>query len=75
MKKAEIVVGGHYTAKVSGKLVTVRVDAIRDEYRSRGLYDNQLATFYDVTNLSTGRKTTFRSAAKFRSPCPLPAMK
>lgn len=54
MKKNEIKVGGHYRAKVNGQLVTVRVDKIYE------------GGFYDVTNLATGRKTTFRSAAKFR---------
>lgn len=71
MKKAEIRVGGHYTARVSGKYVTVRVDAIRqiDEgYRREPLTTKSpVITVYDVTNLATGRKTTFRSAAKFRS--------
>ncbi len=62
MKKAEIKVGGHYIAKVSGRIVTVRVDAIRE----CGGYDHNRPV-YDVTNLTTGRKTTFRSAAKFRS--------
>ena len=74
MKKNEIKVGGHYRAKVNGNLVTVRVDAIRDipgRVRSYGLGINARAgngsTIYDVTNLSTGRKTTFRSATKFRN--------
>lgn len=58
MKKNEIQVGGHYVAKVSNRLVTVRVDAIRE---------GPVNQRYDVTNLATGRKTTFRSAAKFRS--------
>lgn len=62
MKAKEIKKGGLYTAKVSGKLVTVRVDEIR--VRSGFKKDT---TVYDVTNLSTGRKTTFRSAMKFRS--------
>ena len=72
MKKSEIRIGGHYTAKISGRIVTVRVDEIREVeirikntgsgYRPRGL-----DTHYYVTNLATGRKTTFRSAAKFRS--------
>lgn len=57
MKKSEIVVGGKYVAKVAGRLTTVRVDLIRE-------YDGQ--TRYDVTNLVTQRRTTFRSAAKFR---------
>lgn len=64
MKKNEIQVGGHYVAKVSGKLTTVRVDAIRENELAR--YLNHTMPRYDVTNLSTGRKTTFRSAAKFR---------
>jgi DNA helicase II / ATP-dependent DNA helicase PcrA len=61
MKKNEIKVDGKYTAKVSGKLTTVQVTAIRNR---RGLKRD--TTVYDVVNLSTGRKTTFSSAAKFR---------
>lgn len=64
MKKAEIKVGGMYLAKISGVIVTVRVNAIRDSIQAR----NKSVTVYDVTNLRTGRKTTFRSAAKFRGP-------
>lgn len=63
MKKNDIVVGGHYWAKVNGQVVTVRVDAIREGGFTRG----GSQTAYDVTNLTTGRRTTFRSAAKFRS--------
>lgn len=65
MKKNEIKVGGHYRAKVNGKMVTVRVDAIRAAL-SRLSGAGKEGTYYDVTNLATGRKTTFRSAAKFR---------
>ena len=62
MKRFEIQVGGRYTARVSGKLVTVRVDRIH------GYTDHKYrtTTAFDVTNLDTGRKLTFRSAAKFR---------
>lgn len=62
MKRAEIKVGGKYQARVSGNFVTVQVDAIR---KRRGFADRE-ETVYDVTNLRTGRKITFRSAAKFR---------
>ena len=62
MKKNEIKVNGHYTAKISGNLVTVRVDSI-DGHGSK-----EVPTKYRITNLNTGRKTTFRSAAKFRAP-------
>jgi hypothetical protein len=63
VKKNEIKVGGLYLAKVNEKVVTVRVDSIKDGLRG---------VVYQVTNLSTGRKTTFRSAAKFRAPAPEP---
>ena len=63
MKKSEIRVGGHYRAKVSGKLVTVRVDSYGE---GRDHMTNRHVVAYYVTNLSTDRKTTFRSAARFR---------
>jgi len=71
MKKADIEVGGHYIAKVSGNLVTVRVDAIGETERRRtDRYSGQpkytIHAYYEVTNLNTGRKLTFRSAQKFR---------
>lgn len=67
MKKAEIKVGGRYHARISGKFVVVRVDRIDDGFPSRSPRGGT-ATHYAVTNLTTGRKTTFRSAAKFRGP-------
>lgn len=66
MKKADIKIGGHYIARVSGKLTTVRVDAIQDRNGIDGGRYVKAHTDYDVTNLATGRKLTFRSAAKFR---------
>lgn len=79
MKAKEIKVGGRYTAKVSGKLTTVRVDAIREITRMSGTnYDGSRkyrdAVVYDVTNLSTGRRTTFRSATKFRGAMDAPRL-
>lgn len=56
MKMNEIRVGGLYRAKVSGVIATVRVDRI-DDTRTTGPYH--------ITNLRTGRRTTFRTAAKF----------
>ncbi len=75
MKKADIKVGGTYQAKVSGNLTTVRVDGIREvskmkrrsAYASGGTHNLTTGEVYDVTNLKTNRKTTFRSAAKFRA--------
>lgn len=67
MKKSQIKVGGFYVAMVSDKLVTVRVDKIREDGVTGYGSTARDATRYDVTNMSTGRTTTFRSAAKFRS--------
>ena len=64
MKKNEIVVGGLYKAKVSGNVVTVKVEAIREYFGGVGFNNGWR---YDVLNTATGRRTTFRSAAKFRS--------
>lgn len=74
MKKQEIQVGGIYAAKISGRVVPVKVLAIREiaGHVSAGSYHGWTArkvndvTVYDVENQVTGRKTTFRSAAKFR---------
>jgi hypothetical protein len=70
MKKSELREGGVYLAKVNGRVVRVRLNAIREFNPSfgGGLRRTQAQTRYDVTNLETGRQTTFRSATKFREP-------
>ena len=76
MKASEIHIGAYYLAKVSGKVVTVRVESITEvpgrhipeahrPIGGRSKYPDR--TVYGVTNLDTGRKTTFRSAQRFRS--------
>lgn len=74
MKKNEIRVKGIYLAKVSGKLVPVRVDEIT-EREGRTHVPSQswipptrykASIRYCVTNLVTNRKTVFRAATKFR---------
>ena len=64
MKKSEIKAGHKYVAKVSNKLTTVRVDEI--EQTEDWVTTRKEKTVYHVTNTATGRKTTFKSAAKFR---------
>lgn len=68
MKRNELAEGGHYRAKVNGRVVTVRLDAIRETTSYRAHQPHSPVVRYDVTNTLTGRKTTFRSAAKFRGP-------
>ena len=65
MKKDEIVVGGEYVAKISNKLVVVRVESIRQAHKY-SVDGYREVTVYDVQNLTTRRRTTFNSAAKFR---------
>src|SRR5271169_6895751 len=55
MKKNEVKIGGVYAAKVTNKLVQVRIDA---ESRYGG---------WDGTNLATGKKVRIKSPAKLRA--------
>ena len=55
MKKNEVKIGGVYTAKVTNKVVEVRIDA---ENRHGG---------WDATNLATGKKVRIQSAQRLRS--------
>ncbi len=58
MKTSEVRVGGVYTAKVSDKLLPVRIDA---ENRHGG---------WDATNLATGKKVRIKTARRLRGPAP-----
>ena len=55
MKKNEVQVGGVYSAKVSDKVVQVRIDA---ENRHGG---------WDATNLATNKKVRIKSAQRLRA--------
>ena len=74
MKASQIKVGGIYTAKISGRVVKVRVDKIREVAKYARNYSGRFETrdsvVYDVTNLVTNRRTTFATAGKFRSAVP-----
>lgn len=70
MKKGEIKVGGHYRARISGNLVTVRVEKINRQYTGGG--NQKLRTVYHVFNLDTGRRTQFNSVMKFCQEVPEP---
>lgn len=54
MKKAQIQIGGRYAAKVSGKIVTVRIDG-NNEYGG-----------WNATNLTTRKKIRIRGAQRLR---------
>lgn len=62
MKMAEVTIGGRYTAKVSGKLVTVRVL----EINKRFVFGKQ-RTVIRAINESSGREIGIRSAQRLRS--------
>jgi len=63
MKATELRINEVYLAKVSGRIVPVRLDRIqlRIHHSSGRAYRE-----YHVTNLRTGRKLTFRSPQRFR---------
>jgi hypothetical protein len=58
MKKDEITIGGTYLAKVSDKVVPVRIDAANP----RG--------GWDATNMATDKKIRIQSAQRLRGPAP-----
>ena len=72
MTKDEIGVGGLYVAKISGNIVTVRVEKI---FKTQSNKYCKGGTHYEVKNLSTDRLCTFKSAAKFRRPVKPPGQK
>lgn len=62
MKHKDIRVGGLYQARVGANITIVRVDAIREVF-----HRSQNGTYvYDVVNLKTKRRVTFRSCQRFR---------
>lgn len=56
MKKDDVKIGSNYLAKVTDKVVTIRIDA---ENRNGG---------WDATNLATGKKVRIKSAQRLRGP-------
>lgn len=54
MLKNQVVIGGVYRARIGGNFTDVRLDA-------------PIGTRENATNLTTGRKITIKSAAKFRA--------
>ena len=54
MKKADVATGNHYIARVSGRLVVVRLDAVS---RYGG---------WDGVNVVTGREVRIKSVARLR---------
>jgi len=58
MKKANVTIGGVYAAKVSGKVVPVRIDAVT----GRGGWTG--------TNQATGKQVRIKSARRLRGPWP-----
>lgn len=62
MKINDVTVGERYLAKVSGVITIVKVLAIREMWTSA----TRTRQVIDVINERTGRRTTFRSAARLR---------
>lgn len=61
MTNDEIVIGGVFVAKISNKLVPVRIDRQINRF---GLRSTRRG--WQATNLATGRQVTIKSGAKLR---------
>ena len=61
MKLKEVEIGRTYTARVSGKLVPVRVTGRREVYNGR-----TMRWVFDATNETTGRAIVIRSPQRLR---------
>jgi len=64
MKQADVKVGENYTARISGNLVTVRID--RERAAKSTAKGQQRHGGWDATNLATNKKVHIKSAAKLR---------
>ena len=64
MKLSDVQVGGRYTAKVSGRIVTVRVVEIVAVEATRW---SNAKTRIEAVNEGTGRRVTIRSPQRLRS--------
>src|SRR5713226_1613383 len=63
MKQNEIQQGGIYFAKVSGRIVKIKVNNIYE----RADFKGRSQTFYECTNLFTSKQIRVKSAMRFRS--------
>lgn len=64
MRKADVRVGGRYTAKVSGKIVTVR---ITNEHHNGSVYKG-----WDAINETSQRAIVIKTAARLRETVSVP---
>lgn len=67
LKQADIIIGGRYTAKVSGKIVAVRVRDIDTVFLQRGNGKPRKTTRYYCINEATGNQICVKSAQRFRA--------
>ena len=70
MKLSDVQVGGRYTAKVSGRIVTVRVVEIVQVEATRW---SKAKTRIEAVNEATGRRISIRSALRLRAQVSQPA--
>ena len=64
MKLSDVQIGGRYTAKVSGRVVTVRVVEIVQVEATRW---SSAKTRIEAVNEATGRRITIRSPQRLRT--------
>ena len=67
MKLADVVVGGRYTAKVSGAVAVVRVTELKEIPPASWSRSDKWRTLIYAVNEATGRKITIRSPQRLRA--------
>jgi len=67
MKLADVVVGGRYTAKVSGAMHVVRVTELKEIPPASWSRSVKWRTLIYAVNEATGRKLTIRSPQRLRA--------
>lgn len=67
MKLSDVMVGGRYLAKISGRVQVVRVVELKEVPPAGWSRSDRWRTLFYAVNEATGRKVTIRSAQKLRS--------
>lgn len=67
MKSSEIIIGGVYMAKVSGRVVPVRVIEKRERWHPRPAPHGTMRDYWVCRSEMTGRTIEVKSSQRFRS--------
>lgn len=64
MKTRDVRIGGHYEAKVSGRIQVIRITSMREVFSPDG--SRSLGTRFEAVNVATGRAVFVKSPQRLR---------